>query len=91
MYPFIEAEQAQQRNVAKACALLEVSRSAFYDWSKHTPSLREIADGELAERIEQIHARSRGTYGWPRVLAELHADGIRVAGKRWRGSCANKA
>ena len=26
VYPFIEAEQAGQRNVGKACALLEVSR-----------------------------------------------------------------
>ena len=82
VYPFIEAEKVEQRNVAKACALLEVSRSAFYEWSKHTPSAREIADAELAERIEQIHDRSRGTYGWPRVHAELRRDGVRVAGKR---------
>ena len=82
VYTFIEAEKVEQRNVTKACALLEVSRSAFYEWSKHTPSQREIADGELAERIEQIHLRSRGTYGWPRVLAQLRADGARVAGKR---------
>jgi transposase InsO family protein len=82
VYSFIEAEQAEQRNVAKACALLEVSRSAFYEWSKHTPSRREIADGELGERIEQIHTRSRRTYGWPRVLAELRHDGVKVAGKR---------
>jgi putative transposase len=82
VYPFVEAEKVVQRNVAKACALLEVSRSAFYEWSKHTPSLREISDGELTEQIEPIHARSRGTYGWPRVRAELRSDGIRVAGKR---------
>jgi hypothetical protein len=40
VYPFIEAEQARQRNVAKACALLKVSRSAYYDWSAHLPSAR---------------------------------------------------
>jgi transposase InsO family protein len=82
VYPFIEAEKVKQRNVAMACALLEVSRSAFYEWSKHTPSPREIADAELGERIEQIHARSRGTYGWPRVRAELRRDGVRTSGKR---------
>ena len=37
VYPFIEAEKAEQRNVAKACALLEVSRSAFYDWHQAHP------------------------------------------------------
>ena len=32
VYPFIEAEKVEQRNVTKACELIEVSRSAFYDW-----------------------------------------------------------
>ena len=82
VYPFIEAEKVEQRNVAKACTLLKVSRSAFYEWSKHTPSAREISDTDLGDQIEQIHARSRGTYGWPRVRAELRRDGVRVAGKR---------
>ena len=41
-YPFIEAEKAESRNVAKACELMEVSRSAFYDWQRHQPSRREI-------------------------------------------------
>ena len=30
LYPFIEAEKAQQRNVKRACELLEVSRAASY-------------------------------------------------------------
>jgi putative transposase len=30
VYPFIEAEKAGRRNVARACALLKVSRAAFY-------------------------------------------------------------
>jgi putative transposase len=30
-YPFIEAEKTQQRNVKRACELLEVSRAAYYD------------------------------------------------------------
>jgi hypothetical protein len=47
VFPFIEAEKAEQRNVAKACALLDVPRSAFYDWHKHVPSAREVADEEL--------------------------------------------
>ena len=35
---FVEAEKAQHHNVAKACELLEVSRSAFYDFARHQPS-----------------------------------------------------
>jgi hypothetical protein len=30
VYPFIEAEKAQQRTVKRACELLEVSRAAYY-------------------------------------------------------------
>lgn len=82
VYAFIEAEKAQQRNVAKACALLQVSRSAYYQWSTHTPSVRQRADDALAARIKTIHATSRGTYGWPRVHRALRRDGVAVSGKR---------
>ena len=41
VYPFIEAEKAQQRNVKRACVLLEVSRSAFYADRAGTPSPRQ--------------------------------------------------
>ena len=83
VFPFIEAEKAQQRgSVHRACALLEVSRSAYYDWSKHIPSARQVADAELAERIEEIHKESRGTYGWPRVRQQLRRDGVCASGKR---------
>ena len=82
VFPFIEAEKAGQRNVAKACALLKVSRSAFYQWHQHVPSARELADTELAERVEAIWNASRGTYGWPRVHAQLGRDKVHVGGKR---------
>jgi putative transposase len=82
VFPFIEAEKAEQRNVAKACELLEVSRSAFYEWHKHLRSARELADDELAERIEEIYDDSKGTYGWPRVHRQLRRDGVHVSRKR---------
>jgi transposase InsO family protein len=83
VFPFVEAEKAEQQgNVAKACELLEVSRSAYYCWSKHVPSRRQLADEELGERIEEIHAGSRGTYGWPRVHQQLRREAIHCSGKR---------
>ncbi len=82
VFPFIEAEKADQGNVAKACALLEVSRSAFYEWSKHRPSARHLADEQLAECIQSIYDASRGTYGWPRVHQALRRDGVHVGAKR---------
>ena len=82
VFPFIEAEKAEQCNVTKACELLEVSRSAFYEWHQHLPSARQLAGDDLAERIQAIYDDSKGTYGWPRVHRQLRRDGVHVAGKR---------
>lgn len=82
VFPFIEAEKAEQHNVAKACQLLEVSRSAYYEWSKHTPSAGALADAELGQRIQAIYDDSRGTYGWPRVHRALRREGVHVSRKR---------
>jgi putative transposase len=79
---FIAAEKQADRNVVKACELLVVSRSAFYDRLGHTPSAREVSDAELVEKIKAIHAASGGTYGAPRILDELREQGFHVGKKR---------
>jgi hypothetical protein len=80
-YPFIEAERAGRRNVSRACALLKVSRAAFY---AHLcgPSRREQDDAELTGQIRAVHGQSRGRYGAPRVHAELRRRGRRHGRKR---------
>ena len=75
---FIAAEKQAGGNVAKACDLLEVSRSAFYDWHEHVPSRRALSDAELTEKVRAVHLASEGTYGAPRVHAELAAQGLHV-------------
>lgn len=82
LYPFIESEEAEQHDVAPACRLLEVSRSAYYQWAIHVPSPRQVADAKLTENIKTIHAGSRGTYGSPRVHAELADQGVSCGEKR---------
>jgi putative transposase len=54
-----------------ACRVLNVSRSGYYDWSGRPPSLREQENEYVTKLIERVHAESRGTYGSPRVHAEL--------------------
>ncbi len=82
VWPFIEAEEAGQHSVKRACELLEVSRAAFYEYRKHTPSQRDLSDAELLEEIREIHRVSKGTYGSPRVHGELRNQGIHVGKKR---------
>ena len=83
VFPFIEAEKVEQHDsVKRSCELLEVSRSAFYEWHQHVTFARQRADEELGERIRAIHEASRGTYGWPRVHRALRDDGVCVGRER---------
>jgi transposase InsO family protein len=81
VYPFIEAEKKSRRNVARACALLKVSRAAFYQHLAG-PSMRDRADAEITEQIQAVHEESKGRYGAPRVHAELRRRGRRHSRKR---------
>ncbi|MEV4841597.1 IS3 family transposase [Nonomuraea sp. NPDC049486] len=70
--------------VKRLCRVLKVSRSGFYRWRKAAPARAEraAADAALAEEIRQIHGEFDGTYGSPRITAELRAQGRRVNHKR---------
>jgi putative transposase len=70
-------------DVAVACRVLGVSRSGYYDWLGRPPSAREEANTLLLKQITGIHEQSRGTYGWPRIHAELVLGlGVEVNHKR---------
>jgi putative transposase len=73
---------SDEHSVKTMCALFEVSRSGYYAWSKLEASARAKQNAALKERIAQIHAQSRGTYGSPRVTVELREQGERVGRHR---------
>ena len=62
--------------------VLKVSASGYYAWRSRPVSARATADAGLTRHIRTIHAGSHGTYGAPRVHAELKADGLSVGRKR---------
>ena len=68
--------------IATMCRLLGVSPSGYYAWVKRQPSRRAQSDTALTAEIHAAHAGSRGTYGAPRVQAELAAKGIHIGRKR---------
>jgi putative transposase len=71
--------------VAMMCRVLGISPSGYYAWRERVPSQRAQKDAELIKRIRDIHETSRGTYGVPRMHAELAAQGHHVGRKRvWR-------
>ena len=63
--------------ILKLCLHLEVSASGYYDWQRRLsrPGQRTLEDQVLAQEIGRIHARSRETYGAPRVEKELRQKG----------------
>jgi putative transposase len=76
------AREAAHLPVALSCRVLGVSRAGFYAWRDRPLSARAQADAELTAAIHAIHAKSRGTYGSPRVHAELGESGRRCGRKR---------
>jgi len=82
VYRFIEAERASQRNVSRACALLEVSRAAYYAFANSGPSPRARRDAELTAIIRELFEETRRTYGPLRMTVELRSRGQRVGRRR---------
>jgi len=68
--------------IAKVARLLGVSPSGYYAWRDRELSPRKQYDAVLKACISNIHHRSRGTYGAPRIHAELASDGIQIGRKR---------
>jgi putative transposase len=80
-FRFVEQEK-ERYPVRVLCAALGVSPSGYYAWRSRGPSARERSDAALVEKIRQFHRRSRGTYGVPRIWADLAEAGHRVSRKR---------
>lgn len=60
-----------------------MSTSGYYDWLGRPESPRQLRNRELTKTIEVIHDESRGSYGSPRVHAELTLGmGLQVNRKR---------
>src|SRR4051794_8305709 len=80
-FRLIDVKKAQH-HVSRLCEVLGVSRAGYYAWKDRPASERDRRDCELTRLIEQIHAESRGSYGWPRRHAELRHRGVHASRKR---------
>jgi putative transposase len=83
IYPVVAELAADGMPVAACCRVLGVSRAGYHESRRRRPSARAVADEALMATIRDIHRMSRGTYGAPRVHAELRlAAGVRCGRKR---------
>lgn len=67
------ADLQRRYGVKRLCSILGVSRSSFYYWRRTAVdrAARQAADARPAVRIRAVHQESDGTYGAPRITAEL--------------------
>lgn len=81
-YRFIEKHQPGYP-IGQQCKVLDVSRSGYYAWRERQKQHKKKDElSALIAHIHRIHARSRKTYGSPRVHAELRAEGVVCNHKR---------
>lgn len=82
---WVDSRRAEGFPVTVACSVAGVSTSHFYDWLGEMvsgPSLGDVEEAYLVNEIIDIHRSSDGTYGAPRVHAELTHRGHVVNHKR---------
>lgn len=73
-YAFIQ--QQTQWAVNTLCAVLQVSRSGYYDWRKRTPSQRAVRNEQLLKHIQTVHHQFRQAYGAVKTWKHLNKVGI---------------
>ncbi|MGX1955942.1 IS3 family transposase [Streptomyces anulatus] len=86
------ADLQRRHGVKRLCSILGVNRSSFHYW-RQTAADRaaQTADAKLAARIRAVHQESNGTYGAPRITAELREEnGVAVNHKASPGSCGRR-
>ena len=80
-YRFVD-EHKKTWPIILMCGVLSVSRSGFYDWLARVPSPRALLNRDLDSRIRKIFSRHKQRYGAPRILKDLHDEGVECSENR---------
>jgi putative transposase len=71
-----------EHTIRLLCELLGVAPSGYYRYRQQQPSVRQREDAAIAAQITAAHAASRGTYGAPRILKDLHEQATHTSKRR---------
>ena len=74
-YAWID-EHRDQYSVTRMCRQLEVSRTGYGQWRTRPPSDRALANAVLDAQVAAMHAGSQRSYGRPRIVRGLRAQGV---------------
>jgi putative transposase len=84
-YAWIDGHR-DQFSITRMCRQLEASRTGYCQWRGRTPSDRAKANITLDAQVAALHAGSKRSYGRPRIVRELHDQGVQVSHERVRHS-----
>ncbi|MET9744749.1 IS3 family transposase [Streptomyces ardesiacus] len=78
------ADHQRRHGVKRLCTILGIARSSYYYWRRTAAdrAARQAADARLAVRIRAVHLESDGTYGVPRITAELRETGDEAVNRK---------
>jgi len=85
--------------VSMMCRMVDVSRSGYYGWKRHSPSKRSQANKALSENIKRIFEDEKARAGSPRITRRLQDEGLSASHNRvakimrdngWRAKAAKK-
>lgn len=71
LFGLVETLATEGHGTKRVCRILGVAPSGFFRWRASPPSSRALRRAWLTDVIAEIHVRSRRTYGWRRIRAEL--------------------
>jgi len=69
-------------NISRACQLLELPRSSYYERLTRTDSNRTMENKQLSDRIMRIYLESGRRYGAPKIHQALAKQQINISLKR---------
>lgn len=67
--------------IKRMATLLEISRPGSYAWLARKPSDRAIRIERFEQKAVWSHGASDGVFGPPKILADLHEDGVIISRK----------
>ena len=81
MFSLISAKKAEH-SVSRMCAVLGVSESGYHAHRSRPASLRQREDAVLSVHIRAAFTRSHESYGSPRLVRDLQAQGLKIGRRR---------
>ena len=81
IYSLITAEKAKH-GVSRMCSTLGVSASGYYAHCSRPTSSKKREDAILGVHIRAAFTRSHDSYGSPRMVRELRAQGLKIGRRR---------